>query len=81
MQFQNIIINYECKRLFCVVEIGEAYWRLYRLPVVTHQQSPTKMVGLFWPGSKIRRYTRYINEPTMALGACGDYSVYRSPHC
>ena len=54
---QNTIINSECKRLFCRAECGDAHWRLYRLPVVTGEQSPRKVVGLFGPGSKIRRYT------------------------
>ena len=37
---QNTIINSEYKRLFCRVEDGDVQWRLYRLPVVTGEQSP-----------------------------------------
>ena len=45
---QNLIINSECKRLFCRVEGGDAHWRLYRLPVVTGAAEPQEGGGIAW---------------------------------
>ena len=65
---QNTIINSECKHLFCRVEGGDAHWRLYRLPVVTREQTPRKVVGLLRAGSKIRRYTPVYHCPNDGAG-------------